>query len=302
MSARKAVRDVTHEEAPLGGSHPRGSNVKVLVKPVLAALVAMTFVVSGCAGTDVTSREPVDASYEGPLYVSRSAADHPAAGAAGDIVNCDRWGSGGFSDVDVYGDGATATSAEQALKVAAGEGGFGGAQTGLDVAKQEKDRVLYVLDVDGVAKQAVIVHDGPATKGAGGPGWYVESWAVCDYAELPGSFTDSLGLQVWTDATGAPAPTSDIESWVGPEHCNWQSMTFLDLDGAVYVRNPQPDLADYFAEPYEPHAQLPASAVDTGFRRGDEHLWLSADEQRAFVGTTSDVEVWPRSTDSLGCA
>jgi hypothetical protein len=67
-----------------------------------------------------------------------------------------------------------------------------------------------------VAKQAVIVHDGPATKGEGGPGWYVESWAVCDYPGLPVSFTDSLGLQVWTGATGAPAPTSDIDSWLAP--------------------------------------------------------------------------------------
>jgi len=55
-------------------------------------------------------------------------------------------------------------------------------------------------------KQAVIVHDGPATEGAGGPGWYVESWARCDYSELPAYFTDSIGLRIWTDLPDTPLP------------------------------------------------------------------------------------------------
>ena len=146
--------------------------------------------------------------------------------------------------------------------MASSEGGFGGAQRGLLVAKQEQDRVLYVLTVDGAVKQAVIVHNGPATEGAGGPGWYVESWA----------------------------------------HCDWQSMTFLHLAGAVYVRNPQPDLADFLATPYEEHADLPAHAVDTGYERNGDRLWLSTDKQRAFVGSRQGVEVWPRTVEPLGCA
>ena len=63
--------------------------------------------------------------------------------------------------------------------------GFGGVQEGPRVAKQEDHRVLHVLEVEGVVKQAVIVHDGPTTEGAGGPGWYVKSWARCDYSGLP---------------------------------------------------------------------------------------------------------------------
>jgi hypothetical protein len=35
--------------------------------------------------------------------------------------------------------------------------------------------------------------------------------------------------------------------------------------------------------------------------RDGEHLWTSPDEQRAFVGTKADVEVWPRAVESLGC-
>ena len=169
------------------------------------------------------------------------------------------------------------------------------------MAKQEQDRVLYVLPVDGAVKQAVIVRDGPATEGAGGPGWYVESWAHCDYSELPRSFTDALGLQIWTDSAGRPVPTTTIESWRGPEHCDWQSMTFLYLDDAVYVRSPQPELADFFASPYQEHADIPAHAVDTGFERNGDRLWLSTDRQRAFVGTHKGVEAWPRTVRPLGC-
>ncbi len=263
-------------------------------------MVAATLLVGGCGTADGASAEP-DRSYDGSLYVPGEEARHAGAGAAGDIVDCQVWGAGGFSDEEIYGSGATAGTAEQALAVARSEGIFGGVQDGLTVAKEESDRVLYVLEVGGVRKQAVIVRDGPATEGAGGHGWYVESWAHCDYSELPDSFADSIGLQIWSDSSGRPVPTTTIESWLGPEHCDWQSMTFLSLGRSTYVRDPQPDLADFFAEPYRPHATLPPGAVDTGFERDGEHLWLAPDDGRAFVGTTDEVEVWPRTTRPLGC-
>jgi hypothetical protein len=273
--------------------------------PRTAALLGLVTLatVAGCGDdTRATSGREAERTYSGPLHVTRDAATHPRAGAAGDVVDCDTWGAGGFDDQDVYGDGATADSPEEALEVSRGEGGFGGVQDGLLVAASEDDRVLYVVEVDGVVKQAVIVHDGPATEGAGGDGWYVESWAVCDYAELPRAFTDSLGLQVWSDASGRPVPTSTVASWRGPAHCDWQSMTFLELGKAHYVREPQPGLEEFFAEPYLAHTDLPANAVDTGFEHDGEHLWLSPDEQRAFVGTADDVELWPRTVQPLGCA
>lgn len=251
--------------------------------------------------TSQTYGQPVDQRYDGPLYVARDEAEHPNAGAAGEVVDCGSWGAGGFSDVEVYDYGATADSPEQALEVARSEWIFSGVQQGLRMAKREANRVLYVLEVAGVVKQAVIVREGPATEGAGGPGWYVESWAHCDYFELPRSFTDSLGLQIWTDTTGQRVPTTTIESRTGPEHCDWQSMTFLDVADAVYVRDPLPSLSDYFAEPYQEHAYLPTDAIDTGYERDGEHLWLSADKQRAFVGTEDDVEVWPRTIQPLAC-
>ena len=115
---------------------------------------------------------------------------------------------------------------------------------------------------------------------------------------LPRSSTDSLGLQIWSDSSGRKVPTTTIESWRGPEHCDWQSLTFLYLGKAVFVRNPQREVA----EPYDKHVELPASVVDTGFERADDHLWLSPEKERAFVGTRDDVEIWPRAIRHLGCA
>jgi len=264
---------------------------------------ALVLLAAACGDDEALTVGSADHQYEGPLHVTRADAEHPDAGAAGNVVECDTWGDGGDSNAEVYGGGATADSPQQALDVARSEGLWSVAMEGLGVAKREEDRVLYVLEVDGVMKQALIVRDGPATEGAGGPGWYLESWARCDFAELPRSLTDSLGLQIWTDAAGNPVPTTKIESWTGPEHCDWESMTFLylDRDEAAFVRAPQPDLEEFFAEPYVEHAELPADAQDTGSTRDGNRLWVSSDRQRAYVGTADDVEVWPRTIRPLGC-
>lgn len=270
-----------------------------------AAPVAAFLLLAGCGDAGPTAGEPLATiAYDGPLHLSREEARHPGAGAAGDVVDCDTWGDGGFSEDEVYGDGTTADSPGKALQVARSEWAFGGIQDGLALAREEPDRVLYVLEVGGAVKQAVILHDGPATEGAGGPGWYVESWAHCDYAELPRSFTDEIGLQVWTDESGAPVPTTKVQSWTGPAHCDWESMTFLylgDDEEVSYIREPQPELAEFFHAPYVARTRLPEDAADTGFEHDGRHLWLSPDRQRAYVGTRDAVEVWPRPLPPLGC-
>jgi hypothetical protein len=281
----------------------------------VAAGLAAAAIVAGCAssggilaggsgsGPPVAVPGPADHPYDGPLYVQQGARLHPDSGAAGAIVDCAHWGGGGSFTGEVYGDGATTDRPEEALyEEGIYWGLYGTAADGLRLAKQEADRVLYVLEVNGTVKEAIIVHDGPATEGAGGPGWYVESWAICDAAELPASYTDRIGLQIWTDVAGEPVPTNKIEAWRGPEHCGWQSMTVLEVHHhGTYVRDPLPELADYFAEPYRAHATLPDDAIDTGYQRDGQRLWLAADETRVYVGTPDDVEVWPREVKELGC-
>ena len=273
------------------------------MRPLLVLLTALVAApLTGCGEDRPGTGGPAGSAYTGPLVVTRDEAVHPNAGAAGNVVECAAWGRGGVQDEAVYAEGATAESPEEALEVAASEWLVDGPTEGLRVAAREDDRVLWVLELDGEVKQAVVVRDGPATEGAGGDGWYVESWARCDNAELPRSWNERIGLLVWEDAeTGEPVPTTEVVAWRGPEHCDWQSMTLLHLGRAVYVRDPVPGLGDFFAEPWRPHTELPADAVDTGYRRSGESLWLSADRQRAFVGSRDDVELWPRTVQSLGC-
>ena len=263
---------------------------------VLAGALAL----AGCGHDDPGPQ--AERAYDGPLHVSSADATYPRAGAAGDAVDCHTFGLGGSSRQEVYDGGATAGSPQEALATARSERIYDGVQDGLAVAAQESDRVLYVIEVGGVIKQAVIVHDGPAAEGTGGRGWYVESWARCDLSELPRTYTDSIGVQTWVDAFGTPVPTRTVLSFTGPKHCNWQSMTFLELRGDDYVREPLPELADFFETPFRADIRLPADAIDTGYRRDGRHLWLAADRKQAFVGNHGSVEAWPRTAKPLGCA
>lgn len=264
-----------------------------------AGLLGLALATGGCGHR---SAPPAEQPYSGPLYEPRGQATHPRAGAAGDVVQCRHFGTGGFEDAEVHSEGETADSPEKALDVGISEASFEGGQDGLAVAARTDDRVLFVREVDGVVKQAVIVHDGPATEGAGGPGWYVESWARCDWSELPASAIPDW-LLLWTGRDGRPADTREIHSYVGPEHCEWQSMTFLEIGGRTYLREPLAELRAYVDHPYDAHAVLPDDAVATGFSRDGQRLWLAADHTTAYVGShVSDVEAWPVEAKPLGCA
>ncbi|HVU90613.1 MAG TPA: hypothetical protein VHC23_00160 [Jatrophihabitans sp.] len=272
------------------------SNVQRIARAATLAAVALT--AAACAHSGAATLPAAAHSYSGPLHIPAGAGRHPQAGAAGNVVDCRTWSGGATAGPGLYHDGATADDPDAALRE---EGIFDGYRTGLAVAKRERDRVLYVLENREVVKEAVIVHNGPATKGAGGAGWYVESWATCDAAEFPRQMTEAQGVQLWSDRSGRPVATTTIVSSRGAEHCGWQSMTFLELRGAVYVRDPLPELREYFAVPYRAHVPVPREAIDTGFRRNGARLWLSADRTVAYVGAVADAEAWPRTVKPLAC-
>jgi hypothetical protein len=278
------------------------------LRPVLcAALLPLPWLVA--CGEETSLGTEATASYDGPLHLAEGEGRYPQGGAAGNVVDCNAWGTGGTFQGDVYSEGATSDSPAKAVETAYSEGLFWSMPEGLAVAAHSDDRVLYVVEVGGLSKGALIVHDGQGTEGTGGDGWYVESWAVCDIVELPANFVEKLGYEVWTDKDGQVVPTRRLEVFHGAEHCDWQDMTFLNLghwDDQVptFVRDPDPDpyLREYLAEPYQAHTTLPADAVDSGFRRGDNVLWLAPDRSRAYVGAApDDVEMWPRMVERLGC-
>jgi len=277
------------------------------MRRLLCGLSAL-LILSGCGQPVVLEGVPTAPPYEGPLYVEVTAPpdDEKAdrSGAAGLAVDCDT-PPVGYTEPDPY-ENSVSRSPIAALKRERKEPNRG-ADSQLREARREDDRVLYVYEVDRRIKQAMIVHRGTAIDG--NTGWYVESWARCDWAELPPALAEGLGLQVWTDSSGRRVPTTRIASSRGPEHCNWEDMTFLNVDGGdldggqTYLEHPQLSLyPDYLKVPYLPRTELPANGEDTGYRYNGRHLWLAPDQSRAFVGTPDSVAVWPRTTEPLGCA
>ena len=93
-----------------------------------------------------------------------------------------------------------------------------------------------------------------------------------------------------------------MTSFQGSDHCGWESVTFLSVDGSSYVADPNGVLGDVdFAVPFDGDTELPADAIDTGYHRGSRQLWLSSDRAVAFVVDGDRVQAWPSPPDVFGC-
>ena len=285
---------------------------------VLLAVLAL----SGCSSAaGVATSTPAPTSTV-PLTVasSPSSADGLIGwpGAAGGAVRCDGPVVGTTRGAPYDGED-TGTTPEAALEAGRRWARWSGAQTGFSFAREADGRRLYLLEVDGVAKQALILRHGPALKGDGSRRtvlrWWLESWARCDFAELPDSVARENGLQLWTGVDGKRQTTSAVVSFDFSGGC-FPNMTALDIGGPVhgsrnderripteYVRNPDPDLrSSYFTAPYLAHVAVPADARDTGYERAGRHLWIAEDRGYAYVGSATDAEAWPRAKRPIRCA
>ncbi len=265
---------------------------------VAAIAVTAAVLADGSERGDATVVDLPDATtpYDGPLYV-----DSGRYGAAGEALACAPV-DGQLHSGAVYGEGATSDSVESALSTADSEGLFLFAPTDeLRVAATEHNRAMLTYETEGRILMALVFRDGPATEGAGGPGWYLESAARCDFAEFPEAFAERAGYQLWRDTEGEPAPVTKVYSAPGPAHCAWDSMIFLYLqDRDAYVQEPTHELERFLAGPFRAEVQVPADAIDTGVQRGGRHLWVSADDRYAYVGSMRRAEAWPRF--EAGCA
>jgi hypothetical protein len=179
--------------------------------------------------------------------------------------------------------------------------------TDVRTAVRKEGRVLFVHDVDGRARFAALV-EGGNDDGVGD--WRLTSWAMCEPSELTGDESDRLGYGVWLDAAGDPVPTADVMTLRGPDHCGWEDVTFLEVDRESqqirqFVRDPSGGLAPQLRTTYAERARLPHDAADTGWRRGGLALWLRPRGDAAYLvnlADPTDVERWPRTKQTLGCA
>jgi hypothetical protein len=184
---------------------------------------------------------------------------------------------------------------------------------GYDVEWERDGQALLSWDVGGRTRVAVIADDDVRDYNDD-VGWGVRSWARCDPAELPSETTDQLGIGVWEDSSGARVPTTEVVSFQGAEHCDWQDTTWLRLGVASdqdrrydeYLSGDDGgELAAYLTTSVDHSARLPDDAVDTGWRRDGRKLWIGESPRAAYlvsVDDTSDVELWPATKKPVGCA
>jgi hypothetical protein len=130
------------------------------------------------------------------------------AGAAGRLLSCDGPAHLGGWSMDFGGPHAGAADPSAALEAFLRLELFGLPATGYRPAASDGGRQLFVYAVDDEPKVTVIVADAAVVDG-----------------ELP--------------APDGWAPTSTITSFPGPERCDWQSVTFMHLDGRQYLRDPE---------------------------------------------------------------
>ena len=223
------------------------------------------------------------------------------AGAVASFIDCDHgvWQGGWTSDFGPLGGGA---DPDDALEDMIAGGTLGMPDDNFVAAGRDDGRVLYVYDVAGTPKAALVIADSASVELDTEDRWAIETFASCDPSEFDPSTDDEIPQQVWEDDDGNRVPTSVISSARGPEHCNWETVTFLRLDGQGYISDPNGVLGGRgFVAPYEAAATLPQDAIDTGYRQDDRRLSLSSDRSIAYIVTGDDVEAWPSSTEEFAC-
>jgi hypothetical protein len=283
-------------------------------------VVALT---AGCGTTSALVSDEVSSvvPYDGPMLLDQDFSDDATprqrSGAAGRALECDGAAyDGGAGDYVDGGLESAQSSAEQALQNWLDNQSWGLPTSGYRVEREDSDRVLLSYDVDERTRIAFIAANGIGDYN-GETGWGIESWAQCDPAELPASVTEPLGIEVWEDSSGARVPVTQIRSFAGAEHCDWQDITFLILgqdedgrgdrsdDADEFLRDTTGELADYLRTTYDATASLPKRAVDTGFSRDGRRLWLDPNGDAAYLVSTDDpddVERWPASEEPIRCA
>lgn len=275
--------------------------VSLLVSGLLAACEGTDPV--GATGSSVDEGDvsvPVVDLYEQPVADAPDPVDR--AGAAATYVECEYGISQGGWSMD-FGAPGSASDPDGALALFVEGGLFALPREGFVVEGQDQDRRLYTYSVSGEPKVAVIVADSTNVPLDAENRWVVETFASCDPAEFDPSIDALLSIDIWLDADGNRVPTSTITSLKGPEHCDWESVTFLRFEDRQYISDPSGALADVgLVVPFDNDAALPADATNTGYHRDGGQLWVSSDGTIAYIVDGNRVETWPTPAEPVGCS
>lgn len=122
----------------------------------------------------------------------------------------------------------------------------------------------------------------------------------------------------WT-RDGRSVSTFELATFAGPDHCGWESATFLMIGwppgtladyaskARQYVRDPRGSVVIHqgraFRELLGRNVPLPSDAKPTGYKLGAIELYFSPSDEDLWIYVVSprDVERWPRSDPMTAC-
>ena len=127
---------------------------------------------------------------------------------------------------------------------------------------------------------------------------------------------------VWRTDEGSPVPSNVIRTRIGPEHCDWETVLFLDMGSPIgaefgraletveFVRSSDGAVSPHLLlDEFEANTSLPPDAEFAGYvmidsEVGSHELWISeAELERAvYMVRESAVEKWPRAVRQILCA
>lgn len=119
----------------------------------------------------------------------------------------------------------------------------------------------------------------------------------------------------WT-REGRTVPREEIAAIAGPDHCRWQSATFLFIGwppgtfagtaalARQYVRDPHGAINSSLSQRLAINIDPPRDARPTGYRLGSIEIYLSPSDQdeAIYVVGPRGAERWPRSEPMTLCA
>lgn len=140
-----------------------------------------------------------------------------------------------------------------------------------------------------------------------------EQGAVTDIENEP-AWRPFANYLPWTDGEGCLLRIDILAERTGPEHCGYEDARVIiagrplgnryttSADAVEFARDPdgvfgRPELTAGF----DPDAELPDDAVDSGYRRHQLQLWhIPGDQSAIWIVSPDGVERWPAGT-TPGC-
>lgn len=122
--------------------------------------------------------------------------------------------------------------------------------------------------------------------------WMIWSLRACHDNEYGADVELDPTLGVWRNFETNRIAV-DFEGWA---HCNMENARFLlfGRGDEIFIRDPEGRFEGELYGRYRDDAVLPDDAIDTGYRRAEDQLWLGDNGRALYVVTSDGTERWPR--------